>query len=58
MPTSRTELQPFAGFIHDWDRDGSLLNGVVAGERNETPESQGEGVEHLGTRVQPGGRIH
>lgn len=29
------------------------LDGVVAGERDETPEGQGEAVEHLSSRIQP-----
>lgn len=46
------------GSINESILDGDLLNRVVTGERNQTPESQWEGVEHLGARIQPGGRIH
>lgn len=34
------------------------LNRVVTGERDETSKSQGEGVEHLSTCIQPGCWIH
>ena len=33
------------------------LDGVVAGEGDEAPEGQGEGVEDLGPRIQPGDRV-
>ena len=35
----------------------SSLHRVVAGEADEAPEGQGEGVEDLGSRIQPGGGL-
>ena len=41
-----------------WDPHPAYsLDRVVAGEGNEAPEGQGEGVEDLGPRVQPGDRV-
>lgn len=50
LPPPSTE--PSAGQTHPHS-----LDRVVAGEGDEAPEGQGEGVEDLRSRVQPGHRI-